>query len=284
MSDKIRETRTAAFAACPETGCDWSSFWRGWQAALAQQPASVVPDECDCTDYPQHCHVADGCKWMAERLADSAPAAPVAQEPVAWISVEDGLPKSGMTVLACYTNSHGKVRRIRAEYVASKSRELDDFCDPDESAAEYDEETDQHYWSPGWYECIDNWSDYTSLAVTEGDVTHWMPLPAVPGDTAPPAAEQPSHSAVAADMVWCACGDGYPALSYGAGFISGSGMCENCDAALPAKDMAAEHPDTVTVPRELLEELRAFTLEYDSGRAGVLRGGIDALLREEGEQ
>lgn len=44
MSDKIRETRTAAFAACPETGCDWSSFWRGWQAALAQQPAQAVPD------------------------------------------------------------------------------------------------------------------------------------------------------------------------------------------------------------------------------------------------
>lgn len=42
--------------------------------------------------------------------------------------------------------------------------------------------------------------------------------------------------------------------------------------------------DPVMAPRELLEELRAFTLEYDSGRAGVLRGGIDALLREEGEQ
>lgn len=77
---------------------------------------------------------------------------------------------------------------------------------------------------------------------------------------APPAAEQPNHSA-AADMVWCACGDGYPALSYGAGFISGSGMCENCDAALPAKDMAAE-PDTVKAPRELLAEAESIIESY----------------------
>lgn len=25
--------RTAAFAACPDTGCDWGSFWQGWIAA-----------------------------------------------------------------------------------------------------------------------------------------------------------------------------------------------------------------------------------------------------------
>lgn len=39
-------------------------------------------------------------------------------------------------------------------------------------------------------------------------------------------------------------------------------------------------PDIVRVPRELMAELRAFTLENDSGRAGVLRGMIDALLAE----
>ena len=27
--------RNAAFKACPDTGCDWSSFYRGWNAALA---------------------------------------------------------------------------------------------------------------------------------------------------------------------------------------------------------------------------------------------------------
>lgn len=26
--------RNAAFKACPDTGCDWSSFYRGWKAAI----------------------------------------------------------------------------------------------------------------------------------------------------------------------------------------------------------------------------------------------------------
>lgn len=32
--------RNAAFEACPDTGCDWSSFYRGWNAALAAFYAS----------------------------------------------------------------------------------------------------------------------------------------------------------------------------------------------------------------------------------------------------
>ena len=51
---------------------------------------------------------------------------------------------------------------------------------------------------------------------------------------------------------------------------------------------AAEQHDhsgeaSVKAPRELLRELRAFTLEHDSGKAGVLRGKIDALLGKEGD-
>ncbi|HHX6245175.1 hypothetical protein [Pseudomonas aeruginosa] len=37
--------------------------------------------------------------------------------------------------------------------------------------------------------------------------------------------------------VRCPCGAEYPADSYDAGFIAGSGMCQNCDAALPPKDI-----------------------------------------------
>lgn len=32
-------------------------------------------------------------------------------------------------------------------------------------------------------------------------------------------------------LTYCACGDGYPKTSYGAGFIDGRGRCENCHAA-----------------------------------------------------
>jgi hypothetical protein len=35
------------------------------------------------------------------------------------------------------------------------------------------------------------------------------------------------------EVVWCACGDGYPANSYGAGFMdANNGVCQNCDASM----------------------------------------------------
>jgi hypothetical protein len=106
------------------------------------------------------------------------------QEPVAWVSATDNLQKSGVTVLACYKNSLGKSRRIRAMWIAAKTEECGADCD----SSEYDEETDACYLSKGWYECIDNWGDYSSVKVCEGEVTHWMSLPPAPDEvnTAPP--------------------------------------------------------------------------------------------------
>ena len=52
--------------------------------------------------------------------------------------------------------------------------------DDDSEISEYDEATDCCYTPEGWYEKIDNWGDYSSVAVVEGEVTHWMPLPAPP--------------------------------------------------------------------------------------------------------
>lgn len=41
----------------------------------------------------------------------------------------------------------------------------------------------------------------------------------------------PKH-APSSEIIWCECGDGYPANSYGAGFMDANdGVCENCDAA-----------------------------------------------------
>jgi hypothetical protein len=104
-------------------------------------------------------------------------------EPVAWVPVGERLPKSGQTVLACYTNSAGNVRRIRAEWVYAGTVE----SGPDSEIGEYDEDKDDYFDPQGWYEKIDNWGDYSSVAVVEGVITHWMPLPAEPGSTAPQA-------------------------------------------------------------------------------------------------
>lgn len=98
-----------------------------------------------------------------------------------WIRVEDRIPESGQPVLAYYLNSYGKGRRIRAEYVTSKSREIDWECaDTETQCVEHDEQSDCFYLIAGWYELMDNWDEYTSIAVWDGEITHWMPLPAPP--------------------------------------------------------------------------------------------------------
>lgn len=95
----------------------------------------------------------------------------------AWVPVAERMPASGLPVLACYKNSHGNWRRIRAEWVAAKTQESGDNSD----IGEYDEATDTYYDPQGWYERIDNWDDgFSAVGVNQGEVTHWMPLPAPP--------------------------------------------------------------------------------------------------------
>lgn len=118
-------------------------------------------------------------KHKARELADHF-AAQQQAEPLAWTSVTKALPKSGVVVLACYRNRLGNLRRIRAMWTAAKTEE----ADSDDAHEEYDEATDTYYVPEGWYECIDNWGDYSSVAVTEGEVTHWMPLPQPPIEAA----------------------------------------------------------------------------------------------------
>lgn len=101
---------------------------------------------------------------------------PAPSVPAAWVACAERMPASGVTVLACYTNRAGNVRRIRAEWVAAKTIE----SDADSEISEYDEATDCYYDPEGWYEKIDNWGDYSRVAVVEGEITHWMPLPAAP--------------------------------------------------------------------------------------------------------
>lgn len=108
-------------------------------------------------------------------------------EPVAWTPVAEALPKSGEKVLACYRHRWFNLRPIRAFWTAAKTEE----ADSDDARRDYDEATDAYYVPEGWYECIDNWDDYSSVAVTEGAVTHWMPLPQPPLEAAHGIKEQP---------------------------------------------------------------------------------------------
>jgi hypothetical protein len=110
----------------------------------------------------------------------AAPALPAQAEQVAavraaeWISVEDRLPEK--YCLAAYLTNRGKFRIIRAMYV--KQYEIE--ATGDDCYSEYREEDDTEYLKPGWYELIDNWGEYSSCFVNEGEVKFWMPLPAAP--------------------------------------------------------------------------------------------------------
>lgn len=95
-----------------------------------------------------------------------------------WISVKDKMPEHGVPVLATCKNYYGKSRRIIAEYI-ERWKEESGYGD-DESNDEYSEELDQFFLKEGWYEKIDNWGDYSSVVVHEGDVEYWMPLPESP--------------------------------------------------------------------------------------------------------
>ncbi len=82
-----------------------------------------------------------------------------------WQPIETA-PKDGRKVILFYRNSHNRPRTLMARWLT------------DEQAAETD--ADGVGLEGGWYECIDNWNDYTEVAIHEGEPTHWMPLPPPP--------------------------------------------------------------------------------------------------------
>ena len=82
-----------------------------------------------------------------------------------WQPIETA-PKDYTKIIVWYLNRNSKSRTVMARWLT------------DEQAAETD--ADGVGLEGGWYECIDNWDDYTEVAIHEGEPTHWMPLPAPP--------------------------------------------------------------------------------------------------------
>lgn len=82
-----------------------------------------------------------------------------------WRDIESA-PKDGRKIMLFYRNANGLARAVMARWLT------------DEQAEETDH--DEVGLEAGWYECIDNWDDYSQVAIHEGEPTHWMPLPAAP--------------------------------------------------------------------------------------------------------
>ena len=94
-----------------------------------------------------------------------------------WIPVTFKLPPHGVNVLATYKNSYGKQRFIVGHYL---ERWKEESNQDDDAPEEYSEELDNYFYKEGWYEQQDNWDNYGSIAVHQGKVSHWMPLPDAP--------------------------------------------------------------------------------------------------------
>jgi hypothetical protein len=82
-----------------------------------------------------------------------------------WQPIETA-PKTGRKIILFYLNRNGLARRVMGRWLTDDEANVSD--------------TDGVGLEAGWYECIDNWPDYTEVAIHEGDPTHWMPLPPTP--------------------------------------------------------------------------------------------------------
>lgn len=110
---------------------------------------------CSMVEYAQDL-LMGAVTALRERLASA---------PDGWQPIETA-PKTGRKVILFYLNRNNLPRTVMARWLT------------DEEAAETD--ADGVGLEGGWYECIDNWDDYTEVAIHEGEPTHWMPLPAAP--------------------------------------------------------------------------------------------------------
>lgn len=92
-----------------------------------------------------------------------------------WQPIETA-PK-GIAILIYYKNSCDKGRTVKAEYIERWTTE----SDPESDNCEYSEEKDCYYTPEGWYEVIDNWDEFSSVAICRSNtITHWMSLPEPP--------------------------------------------------------------------------------------------------------
>ena len=110
--------------------------------------------------------------WM-RAYADAVVREAVDRQFEGWASVTDRFPASGRIVLARYLDDEGKGCIIRAKWVAANTED----SSTDSNIGIYDDVSDKYYDPEGWYECIDNWDDYTYVFVYQGTVSHWMPMP-----------------------------------------------------------------------------------------------------------
>lgn len=94
-----------------------------------------------------------------------------------WRPIETEPAPRKTNVLAGFWNAQGKWRTVKAAYYAAGELE----ASPEFEGGDYDEEKDEYFCPPGWYEPVEAETglDY-SLHYLAETITHWQPLPQPP--------------------------------------------------------------------------------------------------------
>ena len=100
-----------------------------------------------------------------------------------WIPVSERLPDANKDVFVTFREymeynkkyRHGVCKAIYIPEHTIKSEDLWSNCDDDDLEI-YDEKEDTYYAKDGWYEVIENWDDYSNIAIN-AEVTAWKELP-----------------------------------------------------------------------------------------------------------
>lgn len=96
-----------------------------------------------------------------------------------WIFAAERLPEPEKEVLA-FCRARGAADYLCiAVYIAPGTTREESIINWDYEACEYDEEQDEYFVEPGWYEMVKNWDEYGCVWIVD-DVTRWMELPEVP--------------------------------------------------------------------------------------------------------
>jgi hypothetical protein len=97
-----------------------------------------------------------------------------------WTKTTEGMPEPGIVVLACIRapryNNTPDVNKVIIRVVWYP--QWFEVSDVEDDCCEYSEEKDEYYLLEGWYEW--NQEEETHYRVSD-PVSHWMPLPNVPG-------------------------------------------------------------------------------------------------------
>ena len=123
---------------------------------------------------------------VVEQIVDTQP---TLTPPNEWVSVEEGLPDAEKEVRLFCITTNGYKYQCQGFYVPPGMRRDDsDYSWDWECCDQYDEDSDDYFVNPGWYESSHSWDEYSAFGIAD-KVTHWMPLPAPP-DRRPPEGEE----------------------------------------------------------------------------------------------